>query len=414
MHSEIIAVGSELLSFGRIDTNSVHIASRLATLGISVRFKQVVGDRIDDISDALTLAAGRSDIVFVTGGLGPTTDDITREAVSRSLGRSLQEDPGVIREMELIYRKWGRSMAANNRRQALVPEGARVLANSNGTAPGLFLKHDEKLIFVLPGPPRELNPILEKDVIPILRELKNLAEMPSRLLKVASVSESALDARIEGIYRKYPEIDTTILASPGLISLYFIWNSTGNLDHSHAALDRLVSEVRDELGISVLTDRDEDLQGTVGRMLREQNLSLAVAESCTGGLIGKMLTDIPGSSEYFLGGVIAYSNSVKESMLSVNPEDLAREGAVSSVVAEQMAEGVRTHLNADLGLSITGVAGPGGGSKEKPVGTVYIGLSGEDISLSWNYMAVGGRDIVRTRSANLALDRLRRWLLSVT
>ena len=414
MHSEIIAVGSELLSFGRIDTNSVHISSRLATLGITVRFKQVVGDRINDISEALTLAAGRSEIIFVTGGLGPTTDDITREAVSLSLGLSMDEDDAVIRQMETMYRKWGRTMSANNRRQAMVPKGARVLANPNGTAPGLFLQDDERLIFVLPGPPRELNPILENDAIPLIRKLKNLAEMPSRLLKVASVSESALDSRIEKIYRNYPDVETTILSSPGIISLYFIWKSFENLDYSHSMLDRLVSEIRDELGISVLTDQDEELQGTLGRILEERELTLSVAESCTGGLIGKMLTDVPGSSSFFLGGVIAYSNEVKVEMLSVNPDDLAEKGAVSSVVAEQMARGVRKHLQSDIGLSITGIAGPAGGTEEKPVGTVYIGLSTEKISLSWKFQAVGGRDIVRARSANLALDRLRRWLLSET
>jgi len=414
MHSEIIAVGSELLSFGRIDTNSVHIASRLATLGITVRFKQVVGDRINDISEALTLASGRSEIIFVTGGLGPTTDDITREAVSRSLGLSMEEDAAVIRQMEAMYRKWGRTMSANNRRQAMVPKGARVLANPNGTAPGLFLQDGERLIFVLPGPPRELNPILENDAIPLIRKSKNLAVMPSRLLKVASVSESALDSRIEKIYRKYPDVETTILSSPGIISLYFIWKSLENLDHSHSMLDRLVSEIRDELGISVLTDQDEGLQDTLGRILEERELTLSVAESCTGGLIGKMLTDVPGSSSYFLGGVIAYSNEVKIEMLSVNPDDLAEKGAVSSVVAEQMAHGVRRHLQSDIGLSITGIAGPGGGTEEKPVGTVHIGLSTEKISLSWEFQAVGGRDIVRARSANLALDRLRRWLLSET
>ncbi len=366
MHSEIIAVGSELLSFGRLDTNSVYISSRLATLGIPVRFKQVVGDRIDDISGALSLALKRSEIVFLTGGLGPTTDDITREAVSAALCRKLEEDPEVVSKMEAMYKKWERTMSGNNRRQALVPRDSMVLNNPNGTAPGLFLQEGERLVFVLPGPPRELNPIMENDVVPLIRKYKGVSARPSRLLKVASVSESALDSRIEGIYKSYPDVETTILSSPGIISLYFTWISGGSLEQSEAGLDLLTEEVKSELGIAVLTDREEELQDAVGALLRERGLTLAVAESCTGGLISKLMTDVPGSSDYFLGGVVSYSNNVKENVLGVSPVDLRKKGAVSAEAAEQMARGVQHCLHADIGLSVTGIAGPGGGSDAKP------------------------------------------------
>lgn len=413
MHSEIIAVGSELLSFGRIDTNSVDISSRLAGIGISVRYKQVIGDRIADMSQALSLAMDRSEIIFITGGLGPTNDDITREAVADALSRELKEDEQVVLELERLYRKWGRRMSENNRRQAMVPEGALVLPNFNGTAPGLFLHEGEKLIFVLPGPPRELNPMMKNQVIPLIKKNKRVSDRPFRLLKIASVSESALDARIEGIYKDYPDVDTTMLFSPGVISLYFTWRAdNGDQVHAKACLDQLIGRIYAELGISVLTDREEDMQDAVGRLLNEKGLTLALAESCTGGLICKMLTDVPGSSEYFMGGVVSYSDTVKENVLGVSSSDLKEYGAVSAKVAEQMALGVREHLNADIGLSVTGIAGPGGGTDEKPVGTVFIGLSGAGTCQSWSVRALGGRGIVRQRSANQALDQLRKWLLT--
>ena len=271
MHSEIIAVGSELLSFGRIDTNSVHISSRLAELGISVRYKQVVGDRVEDISQAISLAMSRSQIIFVTGGLGPTNDDITREGVAAALSRVMKEDAQVIRDMEILYRKWNRSMSENNRRQAMVPEGALVIPNLNGTAPGLFLQADEKLVFVLPGPPRELNPMMAQQVLPLIKKYKSVADRPSRILKIASVAESALDARIEGIYNAYPDVDTTILSSPGVISLYFTWRlDSGDQVQAEACLEDLTGRIRTELGLAVLTDREEEMQETLGRLLKEK------------------------------------------------------------------------------------------------------------------------------------------------
>ena len=414
MHSEIIAVGSELLSFGRIDTNSVYIASRLAGVGISVRYKQVIGDRHSDIIQAISLAMERSGIIFITGGLGPTNDDITREAVAVALSRDLKEDEKALLNLELLYKKWGRRMSENNRRQAMVPEGALVIPNLNGTAPGLFLQAGEKLVFVLPGPPRELNPMVQNLVIPLIKKNKRISDRPSRLLKIASVSESVLDARIEGIYKSYPDVDTTMLSSPGIISLYFTWSSD-QIDQVQAeqSLDQLIVRIKDELGILVLTDREENMPDTVGRLLLEQEKTLALAESCTGGLICKLLTDVPGSSEYFLGGVVSYSNNIKENILGVSSADLQRYGAVSANVAEQMAIGAREHLNADIGLSVTGIAGPGGGTDDKPVGTVFIGLS--EVSgtcRSWSVSALGGRDIIRQRSANQALDQLRKWLLT--
>jgi nicotinamide-nucleotide amidase len=413
MHSEIIVVGSELLSFGRTDTNSLYIASRLADLGISVRYKQVVGDRLGDISLAIKLALGRSEIIFLTGGLGPTSDDITREAVAEALSRDLKEDAGVVREMELLYKKWGRSMSENNRRQSMVPDGAAVLPNFNGTAPGLFLHEGDRLIFVLPGPPRELNPMMDEQVVPHIRKHKGVSARPARIMKVASVSESALDNRIEAIYKEYPDVETTILSSPGIISLYFTWREEcSDQAQAEACLDELTGRIREELGDSFLSDSEENLQEAVGLILKEKAMTLALAESCTGGLIGKMLTDVPGSSAYYLGGIVSYSNAVKERILEVPSKDLLDHGAVSAPVAEKMALGARKCLEADIGLAVTGIAGPGGGTEEKPVGTVFIGLSAAGTCRSWRIHAIGSREIVRLRSANQALDRLRIWLLT--
>ncbi len=266
---------------------------------------------------------------------------------------------------------------------------------------------------MLPGPPRELNPMMEQQVLPLIKKHKSVADRPSRILKIASVSESALDARIEGIYKAYPDVDTTILSSPGVISLYFIWRlDSGDRVQAEKCLDDLTGRIRAELGLAVLTDREEEMQETLGRLLKEKGLTLALAESCTGGLISKMLTDIPGSSEYFLGGVVSYGNAAKEKVLGVSSGDLKERGAVSASVAEQMARGARQYLAADIGLSVTGIAGPGGGTKEKPVGTVFIGLSGAGTCRSWRIRSLGGRDIIRQRSANQALDRLRIWLLT--
>ena len=412
MHSEIIAVGSELLSFGRVDTNSVHIASRFAALGIPVRYKQVVGDQIEDIRDAVSLALGRSEIVLVTGGLGPTNDDVTREGVAEALSRELREDEGVIRSLEALARKWNRTLSENNRKQAMVPVGATVLPNPNGTAPGLFMPEGDKLVFVLPGPPRELNPILEDRVLPLIRDWRGITSQPSRIVKVASIPESTLDARVETIYKDYPEVATTILSSPGIISLYFNWQDiSSDRQYAETRLDQLIERIRSELGISVYSDQEENLALVAGRMLKEKGMTLALAESCTGGLISKMLTDIPGSSEYFPGGVVSYSNRVKEQLLGVDSADLEEHGAVSEEVAGQMAEGVRKLLGSDIGLSVTGIAGPGGGTPAKPVGTVCIALSGEGDCHSWSIRSVGKRDIIRQRSANFALDQLRIWLL---
>ncbi len=408
MRSEIIAVGSELLVFGRTETNSLLIASRLVSLGFSVPRKFVAADSEVEILECLSLALARSDVVLLSGGLGPTNDDVTRESVARFLDRALVEDPEILRTLEQRARQFRFSLTPNNRRQAQVPEGATVLPNANGTAPGLCLESDGKLVFLLPGPPRELTPMLDEQVLPLIRRHFPTKPSLNRRLKVAGEAESRVDHRIGKIYQAYPEVETTILSSPGIISLYFTWKGNGDEARGHRILEELVGRIEEALGKSVYSHEEESLSEALGRLLRSQALTLAAAESCTGGMLGELITEVPGSSDYFLGSVVTYSNQAKAGLLGVNPQKIAQLGAVSGEVAEQMATGARDVLGASIAVSTTGIAGPGGGTEEKPVGTVYLGLSTAKETRSKKLFLPGNREAVRLRSCNLALDWIRR------
>lgn len=411
MRAEIIAVGSELLSFSRTETNSLFIASKLIPLGFEIPRKWVVGDREGEIRAALQAAADVADVVIVTGGLGPTNDDITREVTAAFLGRSLKEDSRILAVLEERYGRFGLRLTENNRKQAQVPESAHVIPNPQGTAPGLLLVEGKTLIFLLPGPPRELYPMVDAHVLPLIQQHKKTSKVFSRQLKVAGEAESRVDSRIENIYKAYPEVETTILSSPGIISLYFVWKGDENSARADQTLDELSSRVESELGESVFTRGECSLAEVLGNSLRKDSLTLATAESCTGGWISKMLTDVPGSSDYFLGGVVCYSNAIKESLLGVPSELLAEYGAVSEEVASSLARGVQKLLRSDIGLAVTGIAGPGGGTEEKPVGTVFLGLAlGNTVEVR-KLSLPGDRDMVRKRTSNIALDWLRRRLL---
>jgi nicotinamide-nucleotide amidase len=411
MRAEIIAVGSELLQSSRLDTNSLFITSRLNSLGIDVAKKSVVGDRESEIGQTLTSALKDSEIIVITGGLGPTNDDLTREAVSAILGRDLHISEDIIASLKKRYRSFGLKLTPNNRRQAAVPERGEIIPNPRGTAPGILLREGKCLIFLLPGPPRELESMVDNHVVPLIKSTKPVQELHSRLLKVASEAESKVDARIEGIYKAYKDIETTILSSPGVITLQFFWRGEADTALAESQLDALVVEIKGEMGLSVFSDREESLTEVLGTLLKARSLSLATAESCTGGLIGKLLTDVSGSSEYFLGSVVCYANSVKQGVLGVDEESLLKYGAVSEVVAGKMAEGVRKIMSADIGLSVTGIAGPGGGTVDKPVGTIYLGLSYEDLLKTRRLMLPGDRDIIRLRTSNMALDWVRREVM---
>ncbi len=409
MRAEIIAVGSELLSQARLETNSVFITKKLKESGLRVMRKFVVEDREEEIRGALESAMRGSEVVILTGGLGPTHDDITREVVSKVLGRELALDPKILEGLKSRYQRVGLKMTDNNLRQAMVPDGAESMENPDGTAPGLFLREGKTLLFLLPGPPREMEPMMSQ-VMDLIGRYKELSRPYYRQLKVASETESGVDSAIGSIYTSYSSIETTILSSPGLIELMFYWMGEANQQLAEDQLGELVTRVREKIGDSIFTDREEDLEQVVGQILRQKGKTVATAESCTGGLLGKMITDVPGSSDYYRGGVVCYSNDLKADLVGVNETTLERFGAVSEQVAAQMAVGIRDSAAADVGLSVTGIAGPGGETAEKPMGLVFVGLYSDQVSVK-KMLFGGSREAIRIRASRFALDFLRKGLL---
>lgn len=410
MRAEIIAVGTELLTPSRVETNSLFITKKLNEYGLKVMRKFVVGDREEEIVGALVSALKGSEIVIVTGGLGPTHDDITREIVAKALGRGMARDSSILEGLRRRYQKIDLEMTDNNMRQAMVPEGAVPIENPNGTAPGLFMKEGKTLLFLLPGPPLEVEPMMSQ-VMDLIGSYKQISRPLYHRLRVASETESGIDSAIGSIYKSYPSIETTILSSPGLIELLFFWVGEANEQLAEEQLQELVGRVREKLGDAIFTDQEEDLGEVVGQILRDKGMTVATAESCTGGMLGKMMTDVPGSSDYYLGGVVSYSNDLKVDFLGVNETSLERFGAVSEQVAAQMAEGIRKGTSADLGLSVTGIAGPGGETTEKPVGLVFIGLSSDQETRVKRIQMAGPREAIRIRASRFAMDWLRRSFL---
>jgi nicotinamide-nucleotide amidase len=410
MRAEIIAIGSELLSPWRLDTNSLFITEHLNRVGIHVWRKTIIGDRFDDLTEAFSSALRQAEIVFCIGGLGPTKDDITREVVASVLGRTLAVNEDALRQLERRYARIGVSMTPNNLQQAMVPEGGEVMPNPNGTAPGLFIRHNGRLMFLLPGPPHELKAMVVDQVMNLIARYHLASPLIYRHLKVASEGESKVDHLVSPIYKSYDEVETTILASAGIVDLFFYWTQPV-ADRSEPVLEELTRRVKETLGASVYTEGEQSLEAVTGALLREKRKTLATAESCTGGFLGKMVTDVPGSSDYYLGGMITYSNDAKSEWLGVDRQLIEKHGAVSPEVARAMAERVRAVAGADFGLSTTGIAGPTGASAEKPVGLVYIGIADQTGSEARRLQLPGDREMVRLRSARLAIDWLRRRLL---
>lgn len=410
--AEILAVGTELVALERIDTNSVYLAGQLAALGITVRAKAVVCDDRRDVSALLGAALARVPLVITTGGLGPTDDDLTREVAAELLGRELREDAGVLKEIAARFERRGVSMPSINRRQAMVPDGAIVLGNPHGSAPGLLFDVDGRLLVLLPGPPREMQPMFETHVRPRLEALAAGRRVRRRVLKVTGRSESQVEEVAFPIYSQAVpdgiEVTTTILASPGQIELQLAAAGT-DAPALDALLAQRVAALEGALGSSVFSIDGRSLEEVVGQLLAGRGLRIAVGESCTGGLVTGRLTDVPGSSAWVIGGIIAYDNAVKVAKLGVDPGLIARHGAVSEEVARAMAAGVRDRLGADIGVGVTGIAGPGGGTEEKPVGTVAIAVSFRDV-VSRVFRFPGERDVVRRFATAAALDMVRAGL----
>ncbi|MBV8053216.1 MAG: competence/damage-inducible protein A, partial [Acidobacteriaceae bacterium] len=365
MNAEIIAIGSELLTPFRQDTNSLYLTEKLNQLGVEVNFKTIVGDLKHDLVLVSANAISRSEIIIFMGGLGPTEDDLTREAVAETLGLELRRDPEVLGAIEQRFAKHGWKMASNNAKQADVLAGAIVLHNANGTAPGQWIsgKYDdhEKIIMLLPGPPHELKALFEEQCIPRLREKLPSQFIATRELKITGMGESQCDSRVAPIYKRFPDVQTTILAGAGEIQLHLKTRSASPKT-AQARVDQLVSQLEDELEDFVFSDNGESMEQIVGNYLQMRNATLAVAESCTGGLVAERITSVSGSSRYFLGGAVVYSNALKTSMACVPAELIEKYGAVSREVAAALAKGIRERCGAKLGLGITGVAGPTGGT----------------------------------------------------
>lgn len=412
LSAEIIAVGSELLTPQKTDTNSLWLTEKLNDIGIEVMLKTIVGDDERRLEETIRDAVNRSDVVITTGGLGPTEDDVTRQVSARAVGREMVYHDRLETDLRERFRRWGREMPEINKRQAYVIEGADVLPNPNGSAVGMMLSMEKCDLVVLPGPPRELQPMFEQFVLSKLKEKAGTVIVRRRHLRVAGLGESALDEAISPIYTAYPGVQTSILFNKSEVEVHLAAQSESP-DAAEAILDEIVGKIDQKLGAAVFSHRGETMEEIVGTMLAESGKTLSVAESCTGGLIGMRLTEIPGSSSYFIEGAVTYSNEAKVRTLGVNPETLTLHGAVSSETAVEMAKGMRQRAETDFAISVTGVAGPDGGTDEKPVGTVYVGFSGESGERSIRLVLPGDRYLIRWRSSQAALDYLRRQILKL-
>ena len=413
--AEIVAVGTELLTPFRSDTNSLFLTARLNELGIVVCRKSIVGDRAADIADAVRSALARADLLVVCGGLGPTADDLTRETVAAAVGRPLKEDPAIVELLRARFDRRGWTMPDNNRRQARVPSGAVVLDNPRGTAPGLWLEHRGRVIVLLPGPPRELEPMFRGLAQGRLAARATGARLHRRVLGVAGRGESHVEERAQPVCERWrqaePRVETTVLASPGLVELHL---STRTDSESAAAevLDGATRDLAAALGDHLFSTDGRSLSEVVRGMLAGGRLRVAVGESCTGGLVTARLVDAPGASACVGAGVVAYSDAVKRQVLGVSSELLEVHGAVSEPVALAMAVGARRVDGADVGVGVTGVAGPGGGTDAKPVGTVCIAVAGPGPAEAAKTVRLpGDRATVRAQTVRIALDLLRRALL---
>lgn len=409
-YAEVIAVGSELLTPNRTDTNSLYLTEQLNAIGIAVELKTIVGDNESRLEQVVKEAAGRSDLVIMTGGLGPTEDDVTKKVVARVLKRQMVLDDRLLERIQARFQNRGMEMPANNARQALVPVGATLLENTAGTAPGLWLEQDKHHLILLPGPPSEMKRMFENTCLPRLSELAGEFRLYTQVLKCVGLSESKLDEMIAPIYTRYKNPVTTVLAALGEIQVHL--TARGKTEEEAQRIAHEVSDqVEFQLGDYVFSRGEETLEQIVGYYLVMRQKTLAVAESCTGGLLGHRITSVPGCSQYFLGGFTCYSNRTKTDFAGIPPLLIEMNGAVSPEVAKGLAEGVRLKTGASIGLGITGIAGPTGGRVDKPVGLVYIALSTEADLDCQEFRFPGDRERVRRFASQMALDMIRRKLL---
>jgi nicotinamide-nucleotide amidase len=422
MIAEIIAAGSEMLTPFRQDTNSLYLTSKLNELGVQVAFKTIVGDNLAHLTGAAKAAIARADIVVFSGGLGPTEDDLTREAVGAALGLRLRRDNDILAGMYKRFAVRRMAMPPNNAKQADVLAGAEVMENANGSAPGQYIDtvvgRHRKIVILLPGPPKELKPMYEAECQPRLAASLPERHMARRLLRMALIPESQVDARTAPIYKLYKDVETTILAGSGEIQLHFVCAKASDAE-AQARVDELAEKIEAEMGEAVFSSHGESLEEMVLLMLGLRHMTLAAAESCTGGLLAERLTAVPGSSRYFLGGAVVYADRLKTTFAEVPEEMVRTDGPVSEAVARAMAEGIQRRTGASVGVGITGIAGPGPGvgpDEGKPIGLVYVAISfaGERKAKVTELHLAGDRERIRLWASQHALELLRRSLLERT
>jgi nicotinamide-nucleotide amidase len=407
---EIIAVGSELLTPSKVDTNSLWLTERLNALGLEVVRKSVVGDDRARLEAAIRASFGPGKIILLSGGLGPTEDDVTREAAAAALGRSLSFSDEIVDWLEKRFARFGRKMAEINKRQAYVIDGAEILPNPNGTAPGQWIEQDGMLVALMPGPPGELKPMFEAEIAPRIQAGIEKAAIRTLMYRVVGIGESDLDALIAPVYTKYSNPVTTILAAVNDVQVH-LRARCPTAEEAEALVTEVGRKIEPLLGDKIYSRDGSPLEVVVGRMLHERSATVAVAESCTGGMLGERITSVPGSSHYFAGGFLVYTNAMKTGLLGVDPDLLAKHTAVSDPVARAMADGVRERTASTYALSVTGIAGPEGGTEEMPVGTGFIGISGPNGTDARKFRWVGDRRRIRQAAVQSALDLLRRRMI---
>lgn len=412
MKASILAIGSELLTPQRADTNTLFLTRKLLEVGVPVVLRLTVADDLALLTSAFREALLRTDVVIATGGLGPTEDDLTREAAAAALGRGLSRDAGYLENLKARFARYGRAMAPVNEKQADLIDGATLILNPRGTAPAQSVAAEGKLLVLLPGPPIEMEPLFLAEILPVVRERAAGAVLKTRVLRIASMGESEVEQLVAPIYKTFTNPRTTILSAPGQVELHLVAEARSDA-LAEALIESLASPLREKLVGRIYSEDGRDLAQVVAALLTERGLTIAVAESCTGGLLAARLTEVPGSSVYFERALVTYSNEAKVELLGVPADLIARKGAVDEEVARAMADGARRSARTSIGVGITGVAGPGGGTEEKPAGLVYVAVAGAAGERVRRAHFPGERERVRYQATQAALEMIRRGLLGL-
>ncbi|MFA6308152.1 MAG: competence/damage-inducible protein A [Clostridia bacterium] len=409
MIAEILSVGTELLMGQILNSNTQYISSRLPEAGICVYFQSVVGDNPKRLKSALDIALSRSDLVIMTGGLGPTQDDLTKETVAAAMGRKLVVHPETLKRIEDHFRKVNKEMVESNKKQAFLPDNSKIIENSNGTAPGCIIEEDGKTIIMLPGPPKEMIPMFDDTVMPYLKDKSDI-QIVSKFIKIFGLGESFVETKVEDLIAKSSNPTIATYAKDGEVTVR-VTAQVSNGEDASLLLNPIIDEFEKRFGKNIYSTDNLNLEQVVGDLLIRNNITLSIAESCTGGLLSSLITDVPGISKIFMGSIVCYSNDSKINFLNVSRNTISNFGAVSRESAVEMAIGAKEKFNTDIGVSITGIAGPAGATEDKPVGLVYIALTDSSSLDIRELNLIGDRQKIRKLSAMNSLDMIRLWIL---